>query len=341
MYSDDEGGFGDRYRRSPSQENIKWGEKDTSQQGGKGKGKGDGKGGGKGGKSGGSRSRTTGTAMPKLHSIHKGTIVSVRDYGAFVRLGSGSEYKDGLLHISRLSISGRVEAVSDVVAEEDTVWVKVCEIKDEEGKYSLDMRFVGQKDGEDKDPNNIQADAGGGAKGKGKGPEPIRIGAIQSATCSKCGAKGHTARECWSAGGKNYELLEETPAERELMKFEQEKRKPVKSAVEDPPLAVPGHDPKIVKEALRAYLKRKKPDASESDSSSDSSSASDSDSDKKAKKKKKSDKKDKKKDKKSKKKKAKTEKKVKKDKKEKKEKTGQSAKDKKKAIKERIKMLTG
>ena len=62
----------------------------------------------------------------------------------------------------------------------------------------LDMRFVGQRDGEDQDPNNVQAprsaapasnlehrsacqaDAGKG-KGQGKSaPEPIRIGAIQA-----------------------------------------------------------------------------------------------------------------------------------------------------------------
>ena len=41
------------------------------------------------------------------------------------------------------------------------------------------MRFVGQKDGEDQDPGNVQADTGKG-KGSGKSaPEPIRIGAIQ------------------------------------------------------------------------------------------------------------------------------------------------------------------
>lgn len=38
--------------------------------------------------------RTTGREIPKLYSIHKGTIVRVQDYGAFVRLGDGSKYKE-------------------------------------------------------------------------------------------------------------------------------------------------------------------------------------------------------------------------------------------------------
>ncbi|CAE7205594.1 ZCCHC17 [Symbiodinium natans] len=71
------------------------------------------------------------------------------------------------------------------------------------------MRFVGQKDGEDQDPNNVQVDAGRG-KGQGKSaPDPIRIGAIQATTCSRCGARGHSARECWAGGGKQYDLVED------------------------------------------------------------------------------------------------------------------------------------
>merc|ERR1712151_730335 len=92
------------------------------------------------GKGGKDRPRTTGRELPKLYSVHKGSIVSVQSYGAFVRLGDGSEYKDGLLHVSRISASGRVEKVDDVVSQDETVHVKVVEVKEEEGKYSLDMR---------------------------------------------------------------------------------------------------------------------------------------------------------------------------------------------------------
>lgn len=195
-----------------------------------------------------------------MNSIHKGTIVSVQTYGAFVRLGDGSEFKDGLLHVSRLSASGRVDKVEDVVAQGDGVWVKVVEVKEDEGKYSLDMRYVGQRDGEDKDPNNTQVDAGGG--GKGRGMEPIRIGAVQSTTCSKCGARGHAARECWAVDGKSYALVEEPPME------------PSSQRDRDRGQAEPkdhSQDPALVKEALRYYLKRKAGDASSSSSSSSSS----------------------------------------------------------------------
>jgi len=84
---------------------------------------------------------------------------------------------------------------------------------------------------------------GQGAKGGGKGPEPIRIGAVQATTCSKCGARGHMARECWAGGGKNYDLVDEVPE--------------AETGASRPSEAVPGVDPKIVKAALDAYMKRK------------------------------------------------------------------------------------
>lgn len=199
-----------------------------------------GKGGGKGGKS--QIRRSSGRELPKLNSVHKGSVVSIQSYGAFVKLGDGSQYKDGLLHVSRISASGRIEAVSDVLAEGDGIWVKVCEVNEDAQKYSVDMRYVRQKDGEDLDPNNTQADSRG-AKGGGKGPEPIRIGAVQPVTCSKCGARGHSVRECWAGGGKNYNLVDEM--------LEQE---PGAERTVD---AAHGVDPKIVKAALDAYMKGK------------------------------------------------------------------------------------
>jgi len=193
-----------------------------------------------------------------------------QSFGAFVRLGDGSTYKDGLLHISRLSACGRVDAVEDVVAENDIIWIKVTEIK-EDGKYSVDMRFVGQKDGEDKDPHNTQADRDGGGKGKGKtGPEPIRIGAVQATTCTRCGAKGHMATECFAAKGKNYALLEEVAGESQQPA---ERARGGDIGMDLPDLAMPGKDPKLVKAALKAFLKRKVPGAASSSSSSSSSSS--------------------------------------------------------------------
>jgi len=196
--------------------------------------------------------------LPKLYSIHKGTVVSIQSFGCFVRLGDGSDYKDGLLHISRLSASGRVDKVEDMLSQDDKVHVKVVEVKDEEEKYSVDMRHVNQTSGEDQDPNNVNVHVGGG-KGKGGKPEPIRIGAIQATTCTRCGATGHMAKECWGAAGKSYELLGEMPAEN---------LKAPSDDVDKPPSGVVGHDAKTVKAALKAFLAKKEPGAASSDSSS-------------------------------------------------------------------------
>merc|ERR1712039_551664 len=129
-----------------------------------------------------------------------------------------------------------------VVSQDEPVYVKVVEVKEEEGKYSLDMRFVNQTTGEDKDPNNVQVDVGGG-KGKGGKADPIRIGAVQAVTCTRCGARGHFAKECFAASGKHYELVEELPTE--------------PSSGDKPPSGVAEHDPKVVKAALKAYMKKK------------------------------------------------------------------------------------
>ena len=54
------------------------------------------------------------------------------DFGAFVEILPG---KDGLIHISKLA-KGRVEKVTDVVKEGDTVKVEVIEI-DDKGRINL------------------------------------------------------------------------------------------------------------------------------------------------------------------------------------------------------------
>lgn len=98
------------------------------------------------------RARTSGTKLPKLHSVHSGTVVSMQPFGAFVQLGKGDTYKDGLLHVSCLC-SERVEAPEEAGLKLGmNVWVKVCEIKEDDGKYGLDIRFVDQRDGKDLDP---------------------------------------------------------------------------------------------------------------------------------------------------------------------------------------------
>jgi len=98
------------------------------------------------------RARTSGTKLPKLHSVHSGTVVSMQPFGAFVQLGKGDTYKDGLLHVSCLC-ADRVEAPEEAGLKLGmSVWVKVCEVKEDDGKYGLDIRFVDQRDGKDLDP---------------------------------------------------------------------------------------------------------------------------------------------------------------------------------------------
>lgn len=83
-------------------------------------------------------------AEPEIGHIYDGKVVKIVDFGAFVNfMGS----RDGLVHISEL-IDRRVEKVGDVVAEGDSVKVKVLDI-DNRGKVRLSMRAVDQTTGED------------------------------------------------------------------------------------------------------------------------------------------------------------------------------------------------
>jgi polyribonucleotide nucleotidyltransferase len=79
----------------------------------------------------------------EVGQIYTGKVVRIVDFGAFVNfMGS----KDGLVHISEMA-DHRVEKVTDVVGEGDTVKVKVIDI--ERGKVRLSMRVVDQATGED------------------------------------------------------------------------------------------------------------------------------------------------------------------------------------------------
>ncbi len=69
---------------------------------------------------------------PEAGEIYVGKVVRIMDFGAFVEILPG---KDGLIHISKLA-KGRVEKVTDVVKEGDTVKVEVIEI-DDKGRINL------------------------------------------------------------------------------------------------------------------------------------------------------------------------------------------------------------
>ena len=72
--------------------------------------------------------------------MYTGTVVTIKDFGAFVNIMPGT---DGMVHISQLS-DARVERVEDVLQEGQTVKVLLTGI-DERGRLSLTMKGVDQK----------------------------------------------------------------------------------------------------------------------------------------------------------------------------------------------------
>ncbi len=79
------------------------------------------------------------TVEPEVGEIYKGTVVSIKDFGAFVNIMPGI---DGMVHISELA-EGRTEKVEDVVKMGQTVKVKLTEI-DDKGRLKLTMKGVKQ-----------------------------------------------------------------------------------------------------------------------------------------------------------------------------------------------------
>ncbi|RDZ15233.1 30S ribosomal protein S1 [Priestia megaterium] len=71
----------------------------------------------------------------KVGQVLEGTVQRLTDFGAFVDVGG----VDGLVHISQLSHT-RVEKPSDVVAEGDTVKVKVLSVDKSTGRISLSIK---------------------------------------------------------------------------------------------------------------------------------------------------------------------------------------------------------
>lgn len=74
---------------------------------------------------------------PEIGGIYEGEVVKTTDFGAFVRIKTGT---DGLVHISELA-NRRVKKVTDVVKEGDIVRVKVLEIT-RDGKIRLSCKAL-------------------------------------------------------------------------------------------------------------------------------------------------------------------------------------------------------
>ena len=75
------------------------------------------------------------TAELEIGKVYRGVVVSVKEFGAFVRIYSSIE---GLVHISELE-PHRVNRVSDVVREGDEIIVKVLDV-DSQGKVRLSRK---------------------------------------------------------------------------------------------------------------------------------------------------------------------------------------------------------
>ena len=71
----------------------------------------------------------------ELDRVYMGKVKRITDFGAFVEIFPGT---DGLIHISHLA-EGRVDKVTDVVAEGDEVLAKCIEI-DPSGRIRLSRK---------------------------------------------------------------------------------------------------------------------------------------------------------------------------------------------------------
>ncbi|XP_020282564.1 nucleolar protein of 40 kDa-like [Pseudomyrmex gracilis] len=220
----------------------------------------------------------------ELDQIFLGEIASVQNYGAFVRLPTTSQ--QGLIHRSQVS-SAHVDNVADVLQRGDRVWCKVISVA-EDGKIGLSMKYVNQGNGTDLDPNGVELQKDIQRK-KSLGVtqrKTIQLEAVLNTTCTKCGTRGHMAKDCFmSPNGKKYELIpeiEEKPVPELIQetnkkpvekkhKSKKKKAKKTKQSLDESDTEEKKSRKKKKKEKERKK-QRKKYSSSSSDSSSSSSS---------------------------------------------------------------------
>ncbi len=77
------------------------------------------------------------TAEAVVGAVYKGTVKTIKDFGAFVEILPGT---DGLVHISELDVK-RVAKVTDVVKEGDVIEVKVLDV-DNRGRIRLSRKAL-------------------------------------------------------------------------------------------------------------------------------------------------------------------------------------------------------
>ena len=96
---------------------------------------------------------------PELNTIHRGRVVSARDFGCFIRLTGFP--RDGMLHISEAS-SERItpEELRALFPQGSTRWVQVSSVA-EDGKVGLSARNIDQSSGEKRRGAESSAPKGG------------------------------------------------------------------------------------------------------------------------------------------------------------------------------------
>ncbi|MBQ9360573.1 MAG: S1 RNA-binding domain-containing protein [Lachnospiraceae bacterium] len=89
--------------------------------------------------------------IKELHvgDIVNGTVDSIKNYGAFIRMENGI---DGLLHVSQIS-QKRIRTPYEVLREGQSVKAKI--IKIEEGKISLSMKVLEEAEEDEADDINL------------------------------------------------------------------------------------------------------------------------------------------------------------------------------------------
>lgn len=85
-------------------------------------------------------------AKVSIGAVMKGTVETIKDYGAFVRLENGLS---GLVHVSQISVK-RVANPAAVLKEGQEVEVKVINVKD--GKISLSMKALEEGEADEVEP---------------------------------------------------------------------------------------------------------------------------------------------------------------------------------------------
>lgn len=149
--------------------------------------------------------------VPPLYGIFKGVVKGVREYGAFVKIPGYSQ--QGFVHISQISdFKIKPSEINDVISIDDEVYVKVIKIENLE-KYSLSIKYVNQRTGEDLDPNLIKLTKEQDFRKKVnhyEEKEPEQEDAYVDTICTRCGTYGHLAAECvvnLKAPQKKYDMI--------------------------------------------------------------------------------------------------------------------------------------